>query len=416
LLQSIRTINVFQSGFVEPARVHKEIVYTRVYLFLFAASLTIVVVYSSFVGGIITKTHLQPSIADYAYLLDRYTDAVNCPCTKISIPYKTFIHPPAIKFHEVCTSGIIDDIASIGRPRDPFTFYENILDFRNWEPAFVDGLNRLCNLANTIIMSDTDTFLASNLLIYQVISRVEFHNEMNITLNRLELLITSAFGQTLDLLRSTIQDNSLIDVFSLSWKFVRSADQNMNTTLLTVPMNNDLTCSCSTTRSCTQPGQLYSLQESTSLIIEGLVVGCFFLETILRSSLWCFYSETCVIECWKAWKPNADKDVDEWVSSWFHAHKLDAQSTRFSVNDTIETLAYNMFVESWTSNTSYEMLFDACNPKQCTYTYHYRFSALQIITTILGVFSGLSLVLRLAVPHLVTIVEHIWKYARIILM
>ncbi|CAF3893939.1 unnamed protein product [Rotaria sp. Silwood1] len=64
--------------------------------------------------------------------------------------------------------------------------------------------------------------------------------------------------------------------------------------------------------------------------------------------------------------------------------RFDPALTRFAVDDTIETLAYNMFIETWINDTSYERYFDACVPKECIYAYHYQFDALEILTTFLN--------------------------------
>jgi hypothetical protein len=46
--------------------------------------------------------------------------------------------------------------------------------------------------------------------------------------------------------------------------------------------------------------------------------------------------------------------------------ELNSTSTRFNINDTIETLASEMFIESWTSNVSYERFFNSCAASYCT--------------------------------------------------
>ena len=105
--------------------------------------------------------------------------------------------------------------------------------------------------------------------------------------------------------------------------------------------------------------------------------------------------------------PNYSLYIEEWDVA------LNATRTRFSVNDTIETLAYNMFIESWANNVSYEMFFQACASTECTYSYHVRFDILEIITTFLSVFSGLSLGLRLLVPFLISVVGRARKRFRV---
>lgn len=66
------------------------------------------------------------------------------------------------------------------------------------------------------------------------------------------------------------------------------------------------------------------------------------------------------------------------------------------MNDTIETMAREMFIESWTYEVSYERFYNSCAPSHCTFVSRYRFDALELVTTFLSVFAGLSLGLRVA--------------------
>ncbi|CAF2064714.1 unnamed protein product [Rotaria magnacalcarata] len=98
---------------------------------------------------------------------------------------------------------------------------------------------------------------------------------------------------------------------------------------------------------------------------------------------------------------NNPMTTDEWIGFIKIPIELDAAITRYAVDDGVDTLAYNMFIETWTSNVSYEMFFNACEVKQCTYTYHYRFDILEFLTLFLSIFSGRSLAWHFLVPHLV---------------
>jgi hypothetical protein len=94
-------------------------------------------------------------------------------------------------------------------------------------------------------------------------------------------------------------------------------------------------------------------------------------------------------------------------------YKLNATSTRFNINDTIETLAYEMFIESWTSNVSYERFFNSCAPAYCTYKVYYRFDALELLTTFLSVYVGLSLGIHIMVPYAVKMIKKIRNRFRV---
>jgi hypothetical protein len=86
---------------------------------------------------------------------------------------------------------------------------------------------------------------------------------------------------------------------------------------------------------------------------------------------------------------------------------------RFAVNDTVETLANELFTESWIRNVSYEQFCNSCAPNYCIYTYHYRFDALELLTTFMSVFAGLLLDLRFLVPRLVDTITKVRHRFRI---
>ncbi|CAF3472806.1 unnamed protein product [Rotaria sp. Silwood1] len=322
--------------------------------------------YSSIIGRVIRKTYLQPSIEDYEHLLNLHSDGVDCPCTRISIPYNTFVIQLEVKsYHQVCTTDVIERTLIMGSIFEPSTTYTNRVDFQSWRFSFVDGLQRLCRLAEDSITNDIQAFLASTMLVYQLIPRTQFDSEMNVTLNRVKLATPVAFTRILDLLRLTIHGNALIDVFSLSWNMVMAENsQDTNVSFVSISTNQYTKCSCITERSCSMAAQLFLPNDTSYYTFQGLVLGCFLLETVLQSSLSCFYSMTCIKEFRKVMNFHYPADLEQWSNETGNPIMLDAAATRFSVTDTIEMMAYNMFIESWTTNVSYENLFYACAPKQ----------------------------------------------------
>ena len=132
--------------------------------------------------------------------------------------------------------------------------------------------------------------------------------------------------------------------------------------------------------------------------VPGFVYGCYLFQTVLQSSLSCLYSPTSIAEL-RQQLDLRDENLEDYLTETGFPLKLNATATRFSVEDTIETLAYAMFIESWSSNISYERYFNSCAPNSCTYIYHYRFDALALFTTFLSVFKGFSLAFRFLVPR-----------------
>jgi hypothetical protein len=52
-------------------------------------------------------------------------------------------------------------------------------------------------------------------------------------------------------------------------------------------------------------------------------------------------------------------------------------------------------VERWNSSISYTNFYQKCKPVYCSFSYQERLNILYIITTVIGLFGGLSLVFQL---------------------
>lgn len=200
-----------------------------------------------------------------------------------------------------------------------------------------------------------------------------------------------------------IQGNSLLGTFSSNWDIIKTKeDIETNSSFLTTSIihNNikqNISCSCSTLRTCSIPADM--IINNRSIIVQGLIFGCYLLETTLLSSLSCFYSSKCIHNVLDALDIDTfDYDESELLNNLF---------SRINIHDTIEILTYEMFIESWISNISYDGFYNSCSPNYCTHIYHYRFDALKLLTRFLSIFAGLLSVIRFLVPYLVKIFQNL---------
>ena len=275
--------------------------------------------------------------------------------------------------------------------------------------TFFEILNQLCALAQQSIDDSIATFNGSTMLVNQMVTRSDFNEDVNGTIRQFQQRLPIAFGRTLDLMRTIIQGNALMGLFSSNWDLVvAEKGQGTNATFLTVPVRHtdnarNTTCSCATLKTCSTPAQLF-VSGSVYYTFEGLVSGCHMLETTLSSSFSCFYSATCANNSRVALNTVT---LIEGTYKLSPDRKFDSSSSRFEINATVETLSYEMFIESWTSNVSYGQFFDSCAISSCRYTYYYRFDALELLATFLSVFSGLSLGIRYIAPYAVRIYQRI---------
>ncbi|CAF1618625.1 unnamed protein product [Adineta ricciae] len=407
LLKCIQYFNLFSSDKTDKISLHLQLIYTRVYIVLFIIALGTLVFYNSVIERTRSIITSNPKITDYEQLLQLYSDNVNCPCTQIAIPYAKIVTTLNVtSFHQVCTSSLLGKMIETGRPLGSTTGPSG-LEFDSWRKLFMSGISILCALSKNYVKNNIEIFLSSTMLAYQIIPRNVFNQQINITVSHFQNELPIRFNQTLELIRAINHDNALIGIFPSNWN-IFVADNNIS--FVTDPViynftNTNTTCSCATERSCSMPVVIYDFGRRVYVNSpEGVVYSCSLVEAILHSSLFCFYSKTCVLQYRKL--ANILPLSSEW-SDLITKNIFNSSLTRFAINDTIETMVSSMFIESWSSNTSYENFFETCSPSQCIGTYHYRFDTMAIFTTILSVYAGLTFILRFLVPYLIRIINKI---------
>ncbi|CAF4150353.1 unnamed protein product, partial [Adineta steineri] len=370
IYQSIRNINSFKMSTNIDINIQRR--HTRVYLLLYGTSLSALLLYTAIVERHVSKTLMSPSIVDYEKLEHIYSNDVSCPCSHISIPNQQFITELRVNsFYMACESNVIYDMLSSGHLFLGGGDEHANKAFLSWMKPIIESLKELCSLAKDSVENSIAIFLDSTMLTNQLIPRIQFNNEMNVTLTQFKKRTPILFAQILDLFRSSIQGNALFPMFSSAWNLVLvEEDKGKNASFLIVPLTlsdktENSSCTCVTLRTCTIPR--YIPIRDVMIPVDGMVVGCDSLETTLLSSLACFYSETCVSALRELFEFDRMRITD------FINLKITSQ--KFHMNDTIETMAYEMFIESWSTNTSYENFFNSCAPMYCTYTYYYQFDA-----------------------------------------
>jgi hypothetical protein len=132
-----------------------------------------------------------------------------------------------------------------------------------------------------------------------------------------------------------------------------------------------------------------SCNQSSTPYITGFVVGCLPLESFLRSTFECLYNQSCV-----------DR-ISSYVNASIIPRTLNITNSRFASYLITNDIVQEMFIESWSLNVSYENFFQQCRPKSCSYTLNGRHNILNVVTTIVGLYGGLTVLLMLVVPFAV---------------
>ncbi|CAF3670361.1 unnamed protein product [Rotaria sp. Silwood1] len=167
---------------------------------------------------------------------------------------------------------------------------------------------------------------------------------------------------------------------------------------------DDQQCSCSNEPNCTlpsgffnslpnsQPG-LFSVRDHPIANVTGFLVGCYAIESLFGSTLECFFDSECLQTVLRFFPSTS--------SLLIHALSIDTQ-THFSPQTSIEKLVTELFIEDLSSTISYAAYLARCAPTSCTFTYQRHNNFVYLLTTLLGLYGGLTIALRLFVPALVS--------------
>ena len=398
--------NLFQSSTSTPNTTGREILKTRLYLGLVISSSILLVCYTGLAQETKIVTVPQPSQSTYERLRTQYSDTLQCPCGNVSIPNKDFtVHLEAI-LHPICSSGFIDDrwltYFNIYGAYAVYWLQRN--DFRKWGILFFNFLQSDCQLANLSIASAIGQFQLSSFISAEAMSLTQFRLQINGGLERLQKSTSTLLVRPLDVFRASAQGNGFITIGGNNWAFTLGRNES-HAPLLSIPITyGNGSCSCATSSSCFESAAFYNYTQSRVYTIQGILRGCLYLDSILLSSLSCFFSNACISELVHAMplgNPDTSVPAREIDMSIISPLEFASTNSRFQVNDTVETILNRLFIDSWVNETSYERYFNACAPTYCTYSFARRFNVLYALTTFIGVFSGLSIFLRFLVSQLV---------------
>lgn len=146
--------------------------------------------------------------------------------------------------------------------------------------------------------------------------------------------------------------------------------------------------------------------------IEGMHKGCFAVNSLLLSTLECFYSKSgCFSTLLNSIK--AEFSVNAPYPTSFHYQPLvyDSLTSRFPPNASISFVFKQMMVEKWKSLTSYRNYYEACAPSYCIYTVNARANTrIDVLITLISLIGGVTTILRFVVPRLVVIISYILKF------
>jgi hypothetical protein len=129
-------------------------------------------------------------------------------------------------------------------------------------------------------------------------------------------------------------------------------------------------------------------------------MGCTPSESYFASTLECFYDILCI---------NLIQQMTNSYGKSNVSYALDETDSRFTMNMTIIDLVNDLFIKRWLTMINYFSYFDQCSPIVCSYTYIQQFNVIYTVTYLLGLYGGLTIVLKWICPRIVYYVNKIYQ-------
>ncbi|CAF3867982.1 unnamed protein product [Adineta steineri] len=337
----------------------------RLHVILVIGILTSLYMFSTFTPRVVTIQTNKPSLEIYEDLYKEYNDTLECPCSKLSMKYKSFLNLTT-RFHEICSSDFISDrwLSYLYEKRDndkrhsPYDFYNSAV-------GQFKLLSTFCNLSNETVSESIFQLGSTDLINNQLLSSYILNNTIEMFINEFQQTISQSFVNSISLIRETINSNILMTVYQSNWEFDRVSRTPSYKATHIFPLNYT-GCSCSSSSRCV----------SSSL---GMLIGCYPLETIFQTILDCFYNQQCI----------------DSTNNFKSINTSTLETSRFLLNQTIELVVNELMIEELKSEINYTNYFNACSPSLCIYSYVDKRNAIEGILTLIGLYGGLVIICRL---------------------
>ena len=190
----------------------------RIHIILVVVTLSILSLTIFLVPQVVTIEIAQPSLSTYQKLSNTFSDSLQCPCSKISIEYESFVTVQP-RFHQICSSEFMSHnwILYVDKGIDQFIRF-NRTDFRATATGQFHLLASLCKLSQKTTNNALSQLLASGYIDAQLTSAIVLGKRIQAIVEESQLRTSKTFINTFNLIRETIAANVLMSVYATNGK------------------------------------------------------------------------------------------------------------------------------------------------------------------------------------------------------
>ncbi|UJR29678.1 hypothetical protein I4U23_017226 [Adineta vaga] len=375
---------------------------TRLYIILLIIGVGILTVYSVIQPETMMKTFNKPSFSLYNDLQRNYGNNLECPCSLIASTYDNYVTIQS-RLHQICSSTFI---SNEWRNNLTMNLISNLSiydlkDYRRFLSAHLQYLTGLCELVNKSVNTSIHQLLSSLFITTKLQTEIVFHTRINSLIEQSKSNAPKIFSRLFDLVRSINHGNRIVSTYGTNFDYIAPFNEIDDYFAYTYDMIYDNNCSCTLYQNCTSQANFIKINSSEMFLIKGLKIGCTPSESFHASTLECFYDSLCI------------NSIEQYMNSINSSSSLSTSTiSRFSINTTINELIDKLFIEEWIISINYSLYFQKCLPLFCSYTYIQQFNLLYAIAFVLGIQSGLTIILKWICPQIVRILAKIYHYRK----
>ena len=378
---------------------------TRIYLFVLTWALLLLTLDTWTRSETILMTVTSPTEGQVAVLPHN----ADCPCSRISLSYGDFTEIRA-SYHQLCSSDFVSDrwIHAIYSGANSTYFF--VQDFRLFGSAQFQALAGFCRLTKLAVQQSITSFFSDIFISSQVLSEAFVQSQTESAIEQFQSTAPNVFTSRLKIISEITLANKLISALQTNFILCYAIYVTQRQYLVvpySISYHDDagLSCDCALDLHCSVRagfaaivGGITQLEYGNMETLPGVSSGCLPVSSILASTLECFYNQTC---------------VDEVISHFPTNERFTALSTsvpsQFSSDSSVQSMADHLMVENWTTTISYDKYYAQCAPTACTYAQIQQHGFLFVLTKLISLLSGLTLVLGLAIPPFARFIGEWWR-------
>ena len=372
-------LNLYKNPASNEQTLAKELLASRIYICSFPALILSILFAAAFVNRTVNRVNESPSYVHFSKLMNKYSSTLHCPCSKTGIAYDTFVSVN-VSFHQVCSSEFIEQVWIDLVFAESSRLSPSLDDFRLTLSFFWQSIADFCKISNRIWMDTMNSFGASHIFSSSAMSdpviRAEAQAALNSRINSARVTLI----RNLLAIRRTTSGNQIVSALATNFYLRYPPGVIYPWTSLKMSSRTFNDCSCLDFEGCPHPAT-FDDSKGNPIQVAGMIADCLIIDGTLASTLQCYYDQTC----FSLLHPSLSMKT----------RPLSDQSNRYLMtNSTIEMLLNNLMIDQMTTDIRSELYYSQCQPAYCAYSYAHRFDVLFILTTIIGIFGGLSFALR----------------------